>query len=102
MPPRGTMETGTATGTDTIHTSTTIRSLSSSMASGGAWIPRSIRTTLLTIIQLMTTAIIPTITVLGIPTTILVTPTITTTTHLTTMMTNRLTLRQVSPQPMQP
>ncbi len=72
------------------------------MASGGAWIPGSIRTTLMTIIRLMTTAQIRTIPVMGIPTTTLGTPTITMTTPLTTMMTNRRTLRQVSPQPMLP
>jgi len=53
MLPKGMMETGTATGTGTIHISTTIRSLSSSMAFGGDWIPGSIRTTLMTIIHLM-------------------------------------------------
>ena len=51
MHPSVMMGTGTATGTGIIHISTTIRSLSSSMASGGAWIPGSIRTTLMTIIH---------------------------------------------------
>ena len=45
------MGTGTATGTGIIHISTTIKSLFSSTASGGAWIPGSIRTTPMTIIQ---------------------------------------------------
>jgi hypothetical protein len=102
MLPRGTMGTGTAIGIGTIHISTTIRSLSSSMASGGASIRGSIRTTLMTTIHTVTTAIIRTITVMVIPTTTLLTPTITITTPRTTMMTSRVMLVQVSPRLMQP
>ena len=63
------MGTGTATGTGIIHISTTIKSLFLSMASGGAWIPGSIRTMPMTT-HTMTTAIIRTTTVMVIPITI--------------------------------
>src|SRR4029453_5579859 len=94
------MRTGIATGTGTIHISTTIKSLFFSMASGGAWIPGSIRTTLMTLIHMMTTAIIRTTTVTVIPmTTPLVTPTITITPPRTTVMISQVIPIQVRPQP---
>jgi len=96
------MGTGTATGTGTIHISTTIKSLFFSMASGGAWIPGTIPTTLMTIIHMMTMAIIRTTTVMVIPMTTLLIPTITIATPRTTMMTSRVMLIQVSPREIQP